>query len=64
MSTVDYDEFDDYDDVAGKLEEGRPRRKRKKGLSSNAKWGIALVIELILIMLLGYGLFRSFLHQK
>ena len=64
MSTVDYDEFDDYDDVAGKLEEGRPRRKRKKGLSSNAKWGIALVIELILIMLLGYGLFRTFLHQK
>ncbi len=64
MSTVDYDEFDDYDDVAGKLEEGRSRRKRKKGLSSNAKWGIALIIELILIMLLGYGLFRSFLHQK
>ena len=37
MSTVDYDEFDDYDDVAGKLEEGRPRRKRKKGTRRGGK---------------------------
>lgn len=64
MSKYDYDEFDDYDDVAGKLEDTHSRKRRKRGISSIAKWGIALVVELIVIVLLGYGIFRTYIHSK
>ena len=41
----DFDENDD--DLADKIEERRPRRKKRKRWSSNAKWGVALLVELI-----------------
>ena len=34
-------------------------REKKRGLSSNAKWGIALIIELIVITLLVLALVKS-----
>ena len=40
------------------------RKGKKKGLSSNAKWGIALIIELIVIVLLILGLVKSYIHNK
>ena len=58
----DYEDYDD--DLADKIEERRPRRKRRRKWSSNAKWGVALILELIVIMLLGYGILRVYLHQK
>ena len=48
----DKDDDDDDDD------------DEKRGLSSNAKWGIALIIELIVIVGLILGLVRSYVHNK
>ena len=39
-------------------------REKKRGLSSNAKWGIALIIELIVITLLVLALVKSYIHNK
>ena len=58
----DFDENDD--DLADKIEERRTRKKRRKPWSTNAKWGIALLLELIIIILLRYGIIRVYLHQK
>ena len=64
MSKFDFDDYDEYDDnIEDKIEE-RHIRKKKKGIGSNGKWGIALVIELIVVVLLGYGIFRNFVHDK
>jgi len=62
MSKYDYDDYDD--DLADKFEERRSRKKKKKRWNPNAKWGIALIIELIIIMGLGYGIVRVYLHDK
>lgn len=62
MSKYDYDDYDD--DLADKIEERRSRKKKKKRMSSTTKWAIALIIELILIVCLGYGIMRAYLHQK
>ena len=58
MSNIEYDEVDEV------FEEKRPKKKRKKGMSSNVKWGIALILELIIIIIMGYGVFRIYLHDK
>ena len=58
-------DFDDYDDdLADKLEDRRKKKRKKKRWSSNAKWGIALLVELIVIIFMGYGIFRVILHEK
>ncbi len=54
----------EYDDVEDVFEEKRPRKKKKKGISSNGKWGIALILELLIIVIMGYGVFRIYLHDK
>ena len=59
--------YDDeyYDDEYYEPEDGEPVTKRKKGkVSSTAKWGIALIIELIVIVLLILALVRSYVHNK
>ncbi len=54
-----------YEDSDAEPEENEPVKKSKKGkVSSNAKWGIALIIELIVIVLLIIGLVRSYVHNK
>ena len=58
MSTYEYDETDAI------YEKKVTKKKKKKGLSSTGKWAIALLIELIIIMLMGYGVFRIYLHDK
>ena len=62
MSKYDYDDYDD--DLADKIEESKKKKKKKKRMSSTTKWAIALIIELILIVCLGYGIMRAYLHQK
>ena len=54
-----YDEDYDYEDDRSYRREGK-----KKGMSSNAKWGIALIIELIMIVGLVLGLVKSYFHNK
>jgi LCP family protein required for cell wall assembly len=63
----DYDDgYDDEDDYVP------PRRtggsgggtRVKKKISANAKWGIALIVELILIVGLIFALVRSYVHNK
>ncbi|MCR4838240.1 MAG: LCP family protein [Eubacterium sp.] len=62
----EYGEDDYYDDP-----EYRKKRSGSdddddegRGISANAKWGIALIIELIIIVGLIFGLVRSYVHNK
>ena len=57
-----YDDDEYYEDDYYEPEDVRPAKKSR--VSSNAKWGIALIIELILIVLLIFGLVRSYVHNK
>ena len=54
----------EYDDIDDAFEEKPSRKKKKKGLSSTSKWLIALFMELITLVLMGYGVFRIYLHDK
>ena len=53
-----------YEDDIELYEKPTGKRKKKKGMSAAGKWGIALLIELILITVMGYGVFRIYLHNK
>lgn len=53
-SLNDYEEYQDASD----------RRPYKRGLSMNSKWGIALVIELLIIIALIIGIGRTYVHSK
>ena len=54
-----YDEDYEYEDERSSRREGK-----KKRMSANAKWGIALIIELIVIVGLVLGLVKSYIHNK
>ena len=62
-----YDEEDGYrgsgKETRGEQDEVKKKKGRKK-LSSNAKWGITLIIELIVIVGLIFALVRSYVHNK
>ncbi len=61
-----FQDDNNYDDDYGYdyEEQNVKKSKKKKGISSNAKWGIAMIIELIVIVLLIIGLVRSYIHNK
>ena len=56
MSTYE-DDIDLYEKPTGK-------RRRKRRMSTAGKWAIALLVELIIITIMGYGVFRIYLHSK
>lgn len=63
----EYGEDDYYDDPAyqrTKQEYDDDDDEEHHGISSNAKWGIALIIELIVIVGLILALVRSYVHNK
>ena len=64
MSRYDYDDYDEYEDIEDKFEDRRYRKKRKKGVSSTGKWAIALVVELIVIVVLGFLIMKTYVHDK
>ena len=53
-----------YDDYGYEESYRDSEQRRKRGMSSNAKWGIALIIELIVIVLLVLALVKSYIHNK
>ncbi len=55
---------DDYYNEDYEYEESYRQKSRKRKMSSNAKWGIALIIELIVIVLLVLALVKSYIHNK
>ncbi|MCR5104375.1 MAG: LCP family protein [Eubacterium sp.] len=64
MSRYDYEDYDDMDRIEDKFDERRSRYKKKNGLSSNAKWAIALLVELIMIVVLGFFIMKTYVHSK
>ena len=67
--------YDDYDEYEEKYEEEYEeeyedddyydeRRASQRGLSSNVKWVIAMIVELVIIVLLGFGLFKQYVSSK
>ena len=64
MSRYDYDDYDEYEDIEDKFEDRRYRRKKRKGISSIGKWAIALVTELIVIVILGFLIMKTYVHDK
>ena len=72
MAKKDDQNYDDYydDDYYGveyydPEEEEEPEKVKVKGkISANAKWGITLIVELILIVILILALVRSYVHNK
>ncbi len=64
MSRYDYEDYDDMDRIEDKFDERRSRFKKKNGLSSNAKWAIALLVELIMIVVLGFFIMKTYVHSK
>lgn len=64
MSKYDYEDYDDMDRIEDKFDERRSRFKKKNGLSSNAKWAIALLVELIMIVVLGFFIMKTYVHSK
>ena len=60
------DDFDFYDDdLSDKIEDdGVKRRKKNKRKNTNLRWAIALVVELIIIVFLGYGIIKTYVHSK
>ncbi len=63
MSRDDFDEMDER--LADKLDNPRPKgKRRKKRKNPMAKWGVALIIELLIIMVLGYGIVKVIVHDK
>ncbi len=65
MARRSYDDLDE--DLADKLDNtppSRKKRKRRRKTSPLVKWGIAFIVELILIMVLGYGVMRALIHDK
>ena len=64
MSRYDYDDYDEYEDIEDKFEDRRYRRKKRKGISSTGKWAIALVTELIVIVILGFLIMKTYVHDK
>ena len=64
MSRYDYEDYDDMDRIEDKFDERRSRFKKKNGLSSNVKWAIALLVELIMIVVLGFFIMKTYVHSK
>ena len=63
----EYGEDDYYDDPAyrsAQTEDDEDEDDEHRGISSNAKWGIALIIELIIIVGLIFALVRVYVHNK
>ncbi|MCR5292766.1 MAG: LCP family protein [Eubacterium sp.] len=67
--------YDDYDEYEEKYEEEYEeeyedddyydeRRASQRGISSNVKWVIAMIVELVIIVLLGFGLFKQYVSSK
>ncbi len=64
MSRV-FDEIDEeLADVLDSTPRPRKKKKRRRKVSPLVKWGIAFVFELIVIMVLGYGIMKSIVHDK
>ena len=64
MSRYDYDDYDEYEDIEDKFEDRRYRRKKKRGIGSTGKWAIALIVELIIAVILGFLIMKSYVHEK
>ncbi len=58
----DFDFFDD--DITDKFEDDGIKKRRRKRKNTNLRWGIALIVELIIIVFLGYGIIKTYVHSK
>ena len=58
----DFDFFDD--DITDKFEDDGIKKRRRKRNNTNLRWGIALIVELIIIVFLGYGIIKTYVHSK
>ena len=59
------DDFDFYDeDLSDKFDDDGVRKRRKRKKNTNLRWGIALIVELIIIVFLGYGIIKTYVHSK
>ena len=60
------DDFDfNDDDISDKIEDDTVRRrKKKKKKSTNIRWAVALLVELIIIAFLGVGIVKTYVHSK
>ena len=62
MYEDDFDFFDD--DITDKFEDDGIKKRRRKRNNTNLRWGIALIVELIIIVFLGYGIIKTYVHSK
>ncbi len=62
MYEDDFDFFDD--DITDKFEDDGIKKRRRKRKNTNLRWGIALIVELIIIVFLGYGIIKTYVHSK
>ena len=59
------DDFDFYDeDLSDKFDDDGVRKRRRRKKNTNLRWGIALIVELIIIVFLGYGIIKTYVHSK
>ncbi len=59
-------DYDDYEEEYENYEEDYYDYKRaeKRNVSGNVKWVIALIVEIILIVVLGVGIFRQYVKSR
>ncbi|MCR5214582.1 MAG: LCP family protein [Eubacterium sp.] len=65
MARRSYDDIDE--ELADKLDNppsSKKKKRRRRRVSPLVKWGIAFIVELILIMILGYGFVKALVHDK
>ncbi len=70
-----YDDYDDNEEYEEEYEEGYDeeyddddyydvRRSESRGLSSNLRWVVALIVEILIIVALGVGIFKQYVSSK